>query len=515
MVARRCVRFSDTTKESVCGDVRSVDIDSSLVEPSSQAITQPINSDHQKCMVHKDDNRPELGRTCTTVTDSSSHTNDAVQNISSAVSLPKEAIDEIKACFVNTLYGFPVGKRLAFPMVENYVKHAWAKFGLNRIMMHHSFFMFQFDSKSGMEKVMEGGPWQIQLVPIILKVWMPNTLLKKEKVYNVPLWVKMHNVPIVAYLKVGLDLISVRVGRLMRLDAHTNFICLNSWGRSDYARALVEVSANKPLVDSVDIDIPREDGKGHTTVNVRIEFEWQPPRCGTCKIFDHLESVCPMIRMAGLSKKSDMQVDVKKDKRLVQATGKKDKGKLVSTQRYIKGYRVNNPKTKLVYHAVVKPQGDNNVTSKMEQSLDITKKPSPSDSSKNGMSTYINDDVSFDELRNFVDKTMKEQSVLEYIGNNDINGCILREKQGDKVSTKKTSSSMEFLNEDSDMDVDEVFLPNDGIPFPSSSVGGGKPLEDDMLNAYDAYEDQLEEYPSSYQEFYDQFDFKVKGLGRV
>ncbi|GKG43054.1 hypothetical protein Tco_0479738, partial [Tanacetum coccineum] len=89
---------------------------------------------------------------------------------------------------------------------------------------------------------------------------------------NVPLWVKMHNVPIVAYLKVGLDLISAKVGRLMRLDAHTNFICLNSWRRSDYARALVKVSADKPHVDSVDIDIPRENGKGYTTVNVRIEF---------------------------------------------------------------------------------------------------------------------------------------------------------------------------------------------------------------------------------------------------
>nr|GFD56975.1 hypothetical protein [Tanacetum cinerariifolium] len=88
--------------------------------------------------------------------------------------------------------------------------------------------MFQFDSSSGMEKVMEDGPWRIQL----------------------------------------------------GLDAHTNYICLHSWGRSDYARALVEVSADKPLVDSVDIDIPREDGNGYIMANIRIEFEWQPPRCG-------------------------------------------------------------------------------------------------------------------------------------------------------------------------------------------------------------------------------------------
>ncbi|GJV36405.1 hypothetical protein Tco_1408882 [Tanacetum coccineum] len=61
---------------------------------------------------------------------------------------------------------------------------------------------------------------------------------------------------------VGLDLIYTKVGKLMRLNAHTNFICLNSWGHSEYARALVEVSAEVPLVDSVDLDIPLEDGNG-------------------------------------------------------------------------------------------------------------------------------------------------------------------------------------------------------------------------------------------------------------
>ncbi|GKC04626.1 hypothetical protein Tco_0996236 [Tanacetum coccineum] len=321
-----------------------------------------------------------------------------------------------------------------------------------------------------MEKVIEGGPWRIQLVPFMLNVWMLNTLLKKDKVTHVPLWFKMHNVPIVAYSKVGLELISAKVGSLMRLDAHTNFICLNSWGRSDYARALVEVSADKPLVDSVDIDIPRDDGNGYTTANIRIEFEWQPPRCGTCKIFDHLESVCPMKRVAGPLKKSDKQAVEKKDKRLVHATGNKGKGKQVSSQCFIKGYRVNIPKSKLVYRAVIKPHGDNNVACNMEQSLDATKKPSSSDSS---------------------------------------NVVLQGENQGKKVSSKKSSPSMEVLNEDSDTDDEEVFLPNDRTTFPSSSGGGGQPLEED---AYDDYEDQFEENPCSYQEFCDQFDFKVKGL---
>ncbi|GJV14413.1 zinc knuckle CX2CX4HX4C containing protein [Tanacetum coccineum] len=463
MMARRCVRNPDVMKESVGGDVRLAD---DVVEQAPHTGERSILADQQVCIDREAVNRPDLGPRNTMVSDTSRCTNVAPieLNKSSTVTLPKAALDEVNARFVNTLYGFPVGKKLAFPMVENYVKHAWVKFGLKRVMMHCGSFMFQFESKSGMEKVLESGPWRIQLVPFVLKIWKPNTLNLKENVSCVPLWVKMHNVPIVAYSKVGLDLISAKVGKLMRLDAHTNFICLNSWGRSEYARALVEVSAEVPLVDSVDLDIPLEDGKGYTTVKIRIEYEWQPPRCGTCKNFDHLESVCPRKRMAGPVVKCVKHADVKKDKRPMHAIGNKDKGKQVSTQRYIKGYRVNIPKTKLVYRAVVKPQSDNHVTSNMEQSLDTTKQPSPSDSSKNGM-TYINDDLSLDELRNFVNQKAEEESVIEFIGNNTNDGCTLRGKQDDKISSKKPSSSLEVINEDSDTDVDEVLLPDIGLLF--------------------------------------------------
>ncbi|GJX73698.1 putative reverse transcriptase domain-containing protein [Tanacetum coccineum] len=341
MMARRGVHFSKATKESVCGEVLDADtgykdgfLPSSLVEPVPHIVglnecLQTVTSDGQKSMVHKDANRPDLGPTITMVNEPSSHTNEALkteQNIPSAMSFPKDAVDEIKARFVNTLYGFLL-----------------------------------FKTKTGMEKVMVNGPWRIQLVPIILNVWMPNTLLKKEKVSSVPLWVKMHNVPIVAYSKVSLDLISAK-----------------------------------------------------------------PPRSSICKNFDHLESVCPMKPVDYPEKKCDIHAVVKKDKRHMQAT---------------------------------------------------------------------------------------EEPVLEYIRNNDTDGCNSRKKQDDKVSLKKPSSSMEVLNEDSDTDVEEAFLPNDGTSLPSSSFGGGQLLEYEILNDYDDYEDQFEEYSSSYQEFLNQFDFKVKSRG--
>ncbi|GKG13434.1 hypothetical protein Tco_0350394, partial [Tanacetum coccineum] len=63
------------------------------------------------------------------------------------VVIPMEAVEEVSSRFQNTLYGFFIGKQLAFPLVENYVKNTWAKFGLKRVMLDDDFFLFQFETK--------------------------------------------------------------------------------------------------------------------------------------------------------------------------------------------------------------------------------------------------------------------------------------------------------------------------------------------------------------------------------
>ncbi|GJT42647.1 hypothetical protein Tco_0951362 [Tanacetum coccineum] len=163
---------------------------------------------------------------------------------SSDVAIPIEAVDEISSSFNNTLYGYFIGKRLAFPVVENYVKHAWTKFRIERTILHEGFFFFQFATRAGMEQVLKNGPWQIRLIPIVLNIWTANTRLKKDGIKVAPVCVKIYKVPIVAYSEV---------------DAYTSTMCLKSWGRNTYARELVEVSAEKELVDSlVDNDYPKK-----------------------------------------------------------------------------------------------------------------------------------------------------------------------------------------------------------------------------------------------------------------
>nr|GEU42770.1 hypothetical protein [Tanacetum cinerariifolium] len=278
-----------------------------------------------------------------------------------AVAIPFEAVEEVKSRFSNTLYGFFIGKRLAFPLVENYVKNTWAKYGLKRVQLHDDFFLFQFESKEGMERVLEDGPWIIRTVPLILNVWSPNTDLKKAEIKKA-VWIKLHHVPIVAYSEIRLSLITTQIGKPITLDSYTSNMCLSSWGKSTYARALIEVSAENELLDSVVIAIPVHKDKGHTLATIDIEYEWNPPRCATCLIFDHHTDKCPKLPKPTYVENvnGDGFVEVKK---------KKNKNK--NRQNKVAGVRLSKPQPQLHYRRVEKGDSSKKVHSDTSQIPEI------------------------------------------------------------------------------------------------------------------------------------------------
>ncbi|GJT65696.1 zinc knuckle CX2CX4HX4C containing protein [Tanacetum coccineum] len=217
---------------------------------------------------------------------------------------------EVSSRFTNTLYGYFIGKRLAFPLVENNVKNTWAKYGLKRVMLDESFFLFQFKTKEGMESVIENGSWLIRNILLILNVWTPNTCLTKDEIKSAPVWVKLHHVPIVAYSEIGLSLIITQIGRPIMLDSYTSNMCLRSWGRNAYARALIEVSAEKQLMEEIVIAVPYGKEKGHSLATIKLEYDWKPPRCDTCKIFDHKCDQCPKNVKVNMAPQTAVQDDL-------------------------------------------------------------------------------------------------------------------------------------------------------------------------------------------------------------
>ncbi|GJV13950.1 putative reverse transcriptase domain-containing protein [Tanacetum coccineum] len=185
------------------------------------------------------------------------------------ISIPRKVLEKVSVRLEHTLYGYFIGKRLAFPVVEYYARNNWAKHGLKRIMMNaKGFFFFKFDSRAGLDAVLEGGPWMIRNSPIILKKW---SVFEKD----------------------GISLITSYLGKPSMLDSYTTTICKESWGRSSVARCLIEINSEAEFTESITIGIPELEGPGFIKETIRVEYEWKPPRCHTCNIFGHLGDSCP------------------------------------------------------------------------------------------------------------------------------------------------------------------------------------------------------------------------------
>ncbi|GJW77890.1 hypothetical protein Tco_0139572 [Tanacetum coccineum] len=197
-----------------------------------------------------------------------------VQGANVAISLA--AMEEVSNRFENTLYGYFIGHRLAFPLVENYVKNAWAKYGLERSMLKKGFFFFQFSSRDGMEK------YYLQEV----------------------------------------------------------------MGKKDYARALIKVSSLTPIKDSIVVAIPFPDGTGHSLETLDIEYEWTPPWCETCKIFDHVDEDCPKrVKVPTLALEEDDGFT---------KVSRKNVRKKQNAPKHVAGIKLTKPTPNIIYKAVAK-----------------------------------------------------------------------------------------------------------------------------------------------------------------
>ncbi|GJT27198.1 retrotransposon protein, putative, ty1-copia subclass [Tanacetum coccineum] len=150
-----------------------------------------------------------------------------------------ESIQTISERFVNTAYDFFLRKRVAYPLYGWFKLNAW------------------------------NGPWFIRNHPLILSKWNPDVDLLKEDVGNVPVWVKLHGVPITAFSEDGLSAIPIKLGTPLMLDSYTSDMCLQSWDMSSYAIVMIELRADL---------------------------------CSCCKVFGHTQDECPKNIGLGVAK---------------------------------------------------------------------------------------------------------------------------------------------------------------------------------------------------------------------
>ncbi|GKC48241.1 RNA-directed DNA polymerase, eukaryota, reverse transcriptase zinc-binding domain protein [Tanacetum coccineum] len=123
-----------------------------------------------------------------------------------------------------------------------------------------------------------------------------------EDVGTVPVWVKLHGVPVTAFSEDGLSAIVTKLGTPLMFDFYTSDMCMQSLGRSSFARVMIELRADVELKDHIVVVMPKITREGHYTCNVRVEYEWKPLRCLSCKVFGHIHEECPKNTGAGEKK---------------------------------------------------------------------------------------------------------------------------------------------------------------------------------------------------------------------
>ncbi|KAJ9561560.1 hypothetical protein OSB04_006720 [Centaurea solstitialis] len=209
------------------------------------------------------------------------------------VVLPMELTKEALKTHHTTLYGYFLGSRIPFPVVEGYVKNLWSKFGFVKAMMNNNGIMFfKFNDLGGCTQVIANGPLMVRGVPMFVAQWDPLKGLTKPVHNTCPLWVKLHNVPIVAFNKEGISRIASALGVPKQMDACTASMCDKAWGRPGFAKVLIEVWAVGDLKREIELVIPNPSGGVESTVTIKVEYIWEPSQCSHCVVFGHKLSSC-------------------------------------------------------------------------------------------------------------------------------------------------------------------------------------------------------------------------------
>ncbi|GJW14965.1 zinc knuckle CX2CX4HX4C containing protein [Tanacetum coccineum] len=83
-----------------------------------------------------------------------------------------------------------------------------------------------------------------------------------EDLTKVPVWVKLHNVPMVAFTSDGFSIIATKLGNPIMLDSYTSFMCMKYWGRGTFARSLIELDATCGLNDMLVVSVKWKINRG-------------------------------------------------------------------------------------------------------------------------------------------------------------------------------------------------------------------------------------------------------------
>ncbi|XP_042499722.1 uncharacterized protein LOC122077891 [Macadamia integrifolia] len=185
----------------------------------------------------------------------------------------------------NTLLGNFVGRRPPFSVVKEALLKQWSCSGGTEVLLLESgFFVFRFSAEEDKLRVLERGLWIVERKPIILRPWSPYLNLAWSSLSSIPAWVNLPGLPFHLWIEEALTIIESNIGIPLFTDRWTK-----TKERLSYAQLCVDISADKDLIDMVEIMEERGSCYPQSVIHDRRTI-----RCYHCKLFGHSKDKCAM-----------------------------------------------------------------------------------------------------------------------------------------------------------------------------------------------------------------------------
>ncbi|XP_074288729.1 uncharacterized protein LOC141613886 [Silene latifolia] len=147
--------------------------------------------------------------------------------------------------------------------------------------MDNGIFLVRFKHIESRDALLQSGYYMFDNKPIVIKPWNPDVDLIKEVVDEVPVWVKLSDIP-VKFWGDCLPRITGLVGEFVMKDGDTS-----DKVRLSYARVMVKLRMNQNLPAKV--RFLDENGK---VIEVGVVYEWKPITCEGWKGLGHDKTQC-------------------------------------------------------------------------------------------------------------------------------------------------------------------------------------------------------------------------------
>lgn len=174
------------------------------------------------------------------------------------------------------LIGHFLDGKMPLPLLSATARAVWKEHGKFTVKQLGSCYLFEFEDEASKMLVLEGGPYFFSHRYLVLKEWKRMLVPSKNHPSSIPVWIKLHRLPLEFSTHIGFSKIGSAIGKPIHVDEATA-----NKRRLDFGRICVEIEEGDELPSDITVSVNDEH------VMVGVKYQWLPPRCESCKVFGH------------------------------------------------------------------------------------------------------------------------------------------------------------------------------------------------------------------------------------